>query len=114
MHGRADGRNGYRPVDSAAGRSLRQSGPGTPGPARWARHDHRGRRPAGYLHDHGAVDRIRSDRRQQLRAEGPAMNFAIAQRAPRRARMLGMSLIELMTAVVIGLLLIAGALTVYM
>jgi type IV pilus assembly protein PilW len=42
------------------------------------------------------------------------MNFAIAQRAPRRARMLGMSLIELMTAVVIGLLLIAGALTVYM
>ena len=42
------------------------------------------------------------------------MNFAIAQRAPQRARMLGMSLIELMTALVIGLLLIAGALTVYM
>jgi type IV pilus assembly protein PilW len=42
------------------------------------------------------------------------MNFAIAQRAPRRARMLGVSLIELMTALVIGLLLVAGALTVYM
>ena len=42
------------------------------------------------------------------------MNFAIAQRAPRRARMRGMNLIELMTALLIGLLLIAGALTVYM
>ena len=42
------------------------------------------------------------------------MNFAIVRSAPRRARMLGLSLIELMTALLIGLLLIAGAMTVYM
>ena len=42
------------------------------------------------------------------------MNFAIAKRAPERTRMLGLSLIELMAALTIGLLLIAGAFTVYM
>lgn len=41
------------------------------------------------------------------------MTFAIAHRAPRTG-MLGVSLIELMVALTIGLLLIAGALTVYM
>lgn len=42
------------------------------------------------------------------------MTFAIAHRAPGRGGMLGLSLIELMAALTIGLLLIAGALTVYM
>lgn len=42
------------------------------------------------------------------------MTFATAHRAPGRAGMLGLSLIELMAALTIGLLLIAGALTVYM
>jgi type IV pilus assembly protein PilW len=42
------------------------------------------------------------------------MTFAHAHRAPGRAGMLGLSLIELMAALTIGLLLIAGALTVYM
>lgn len=42
------------------------------------------------------------------------MTFATAHRAPGRAGMLGVSLIELMAALTIGLLLIAGALTVYM
>lgn len=42
------------------------------------------------------------------------MTFATAHRALGRAGMLGVSLIELMAALTIGLLLIAGALTVYM
>jgi type IV pilus assembly protein PilW len=42
------------------------------------------------------------------------MTRVTAYRAPGRARMLGLSLIELMAALTIGLLLIAGALTVYM
>jgi type IV pilus assembly protein PilW len=42
------------------------------------------------------------------------MTPVTTQRAPGRAGMLGLSLIELMAALTIGLLLIAGALTVYM
>lgn len=42
------------------------------------------------------------------------MTFATTHRAPGRAGMLGLSLIELMAALTIGLLLMAGALTVFM
>lgn len=42
------------------------------------------------------------------------MKSATTHRAPGRAGMLGLSLIELMAALTIGLLLIAGALTVFM
>jgi type IV pilus assembly protein PilW len=42
------------------------------------------------------------------------MTFATTHRTPGRAGMLGLSLIELMAALTIGLLLIAGALTVFM
>ena len=42
------------------------------------------------------------------------MTFTSAHRASGRTGMLGVSLIELMVALTIGLLLTAGALTVYM